>query len=245
MASTHHSPISLKPLPLSLSQKIRIGYNGDPRKDTLMDTKLSAPHLTQITGVIMGEAQKRLADKPATIERLSRALTDRFGSPDLLPSILSADDANLALDVVKEGIRAHEGSLHPSVEFQTINGGTIIRKGKNVNETQTAENLNAENLNAEAPPAEEPVRRRGRPANPDKPPKAPKDPNAAPLNRIDKTKTIVLKVAANPRREGTAGHARLAPLFANPGMTVQQYLDQGGKMNDIHWELEHKRIELM
>ena len=46
----------------------------------------------------------------------------------------------------------------------------------------------------------------------------------------------------NPRREGTHGH-KSWELIKN-GMTVDAYLDAGGRMNDLRWDLSRKRIKL-
>lgn len=61
-------------------------------------------------------------------------------------------------------------------------------------------------------------------------------------NYIDPTFRIVKKVTGNPRREGTFGHESFAKI--KTGMTVEQFVSKGGRLRDLHWDLEHEYIEL-
>lgn len=53
-------------------------------------------------------------------------------------------------------------------------------------------------------------------------------------------KKLVVLVAENPKREGTASHARFA-LYKN-GMTYAEALEAGVKNADIHWDMAHEFI---
>lgn len=61
-------------------------------------------------------------------------------------------------------------------------------------------------------------------------------------NRLDRTQKIKILCAANPRREGTHGYKSFQLL--KDGMDVAAYLELGGRMNDLLWEIRHKHVEL-
>ena len=79
-----------------------------------------------------------------------------------------------------------------------------------------------------------------------KPAKEAKAPKVDPI--LAKKVHIVTDKGANPKRVGTASHARFAK-YKN-GMTVSAYLEACGEDNrraaraDINWDSEHKFIEL-
>lgn len=60
--------------------------------------------------------------------------------------------------------------------------------------------------------------------------------------RIDTSKKLKKLVDKNPRREGTHGYKSFS-LISN-GMTVEKYLEKGGRMNDLNWDIKHKYVEL-
>lgn len=50
---------------------------------------------------------------------------------------------------------------------------------------------------------------------------------------------------ANPRREGTKGHASFAVLLNNPeGVKYEDYLAAGGRRVDLAWDLVHGNVEV-
>lgn len=55
-------------------------------------------------------------------------------------------------------------------------------------------------------------------------------------------KTITKLVDKNPRREGTHGFNSFA-LIKN-GMTYEQYVEKGGRRNDLQWDVDHKFVKV-
>jgi hypothetical protein len=80
----------------------------------------------------------------------------------------------------------------------------------------------------------------------EKPAKAAKEPKADPV--LNKKIKVITDKGANPKRVGSASHARFAKY--KDGMTVSAYLESCGAENrraaraDIAWDSEHKFIEL-
>jgi len=55
-------------------------------------------------------------------------------------------------------------------------------------------------------------------------------------------KKITRLVRENPRRSGTHGHASFALIKS--GMSVDKYLELGGRMNDLRWDIEHEYVKV-
>lgn len=70
--------------------------------------------------------------------------------------------------------------------------------------------------------------------------KVKKEPDA-PRTRIDKTKVISVLVE-NPKRKGSLSYDRFK-LYKD-GMTVEKYLEKGGRAPDLAYDAEHKYIKL-
>lgn len=74
------------------------------------------------------------------------------------------------------------------------------------------------------------------------PKKTTKKPSGSVRNFFDSDLTIVKLVTGNPRREGTFGHESFG-LIKN-GMTVAQFTAKGGRLRDLHWDIDHKYVQL-
>lgn len=61
--------------------------------------------------------------------------------------------------------------------------------------------------------------------------------------RLDKTKKIKKLVEENPRSIGSGGFKSWALL--KPNMTVEEYLQLGGRAQDLQWDLKKKYVELV
>lgn len=61
-------------------------------------------------------------------------------------------------------------------------------------------------------------------------------------NFIDKGMYLVKLVDKNPRRDGTIGHKTFS-IIKN-GMTVEQVQEKGGRLKDIHWDLNKGYLKL-
>lgn len=59
---------------------------------------------------------------------------------------------------------------------------------------------------------------------------------------VDQNAKIRLKTDGNPKREGTQAYQRFG-LYQD-GMTVKDFVDAGGTLVDVRWDLEHGFIEL-
>ena len=58
-------------------------------------------------------------------------------------------------------------------------------------------------------------------------------------------KTVKPLVAENPRRPGTHGHKSFEILLANPdGMTYEEYISEGGRRNDLLFDVERERASV-
>lgn len=55
-------------------------------------------------------------------------------------------------------------------------------------------------------------------------------------------KKIHAKVKVNPRRTGTHGFRSMAIILENDGLTYEQYIEKGGRNNDLRWDIEHDNV---
>lgn len=46
----------------------------------------------------------------------------------------------------------------------------------------------------------------------------------------------------NPRRNGSAGKRSLQIIIDHPGITTEDYLAKGGRLNDLRWDLAHGSV---
>lgn len=53
---------------------------------------------------------------------------------------------------------------------------------------------------------------------------------------------ITTEDKANPRREGTWGHASFELI--KDGMTINEFLDAGGRRKDLMWDVDHGHVEI-
>jgi hypothetical protein len=53
---------------------------------------------------------------------------------------------------------------------------------------------------------------------------------------------ITLKVKENPKRDGTKAHEAYSKY--KTGMTVGEFIEAGGSMNDVNWDAKHEYISL-
>jgi hypothetical protein len=64
--------------------------------------------------------------------------------------------------------------------------------------------------------------------------------------RLNPTLKIVPLVEENPRREKTFGFKSMALVLKNrrKPMTVETFVEKGGRLRDLHWDLEAKHVKL-
>ena len=58
----------------------------------------------------------------------------------------------------------------------------------------------------------------------------------------NKALVIVKDVKGNPRREGTFGFESFGLIRS--GMTVEKFVEAGGRMKDLHWDIQHGHCHL-
>lgn len=46
----------------------------------------------------------------------------------------------------------------------------------------------------------------------------------------------------NPRRDGTNGHRSMQIIIDNPGILAEDYFAQGGRTNDLQWDVAHGNV---
>lgn len=56
-------------------------------------------------------------------------------------------------------------------------------------------------------------------------------------------KTLRALVDSNPRRPSAAGHASFNIILENPGISYEEFVASGGRLADLHWDVEKGRIE--
>lgn len=61
-------------------------------------------------------------------------------------------------------------------------------------------------------------------------------------HRLDPQLKIVKTVADNPRRKNTEGWKSFNKI--KNGMTVEQFVDKGGRLRDLHWDLGKGYLKL-
>lgn len=76
-----------------------------------------------------------------------------------------------------------------------------------------------------------------------KAPKAKAEGNGVARKRLNQDSKIEILVEANPKREGTKGHAAFK-LYRN-GMLVSTFIEKGGSAADVRWDVDHKYIKLI
>lgn len=61
-------------------------------------------------------------------------------------------------------------------------------------------------------------------------------------HRLNPQMSIVKLADGNPRRKGTFGYKSFDKI--KNGMTVEQFVEKGGRLRDLHWDLERKHVKL-
>lgn len=56
--------------------------------------------------------------------------------------------------------------------------------------------------------------------------------------------TIHPKVTENPRRAGSHGFNSMKIVLKNPGLTYEEYIERGGRPQDLRWDIEKGHLEL-
>ena len=187
------------------------------------DVKFTNAQIMLLAATISGgDPAKRAADKPSAIATFTKALTRRIGEEkamELRPNILIADDFLVAHTLVGEII-------------EQVNDGTFT----------TIEDLLGTPL---VPEAEAQVDEEAAPAVINTREEATMtDNNEAEPNRRGRKsqfagKVLTSKCETNPRRTNTHGHKSHQIILDNPGITTEDFIEQGGRANDLKWDIDH------
>jgi len=57
-------------------------------------------------------------------------------------------------------------------------------------------------------------------------------------------KRITVLIDHNPRREGVPGWHSFNIMMANPGITYEEFLEKGGRREDLKWDFDRNRVRL-
>ena len=196
---------------------------------------LTTSNLARLAEFSLGKAIVWPPSKDNAIEMLHSNLCERVGNASALriwDGILYAETMEEAFALIKSEIIKKEGKSTRLTHI-TLNGLNrrkveevlaAIEKGKYTMTTKAEAKKKAPAKKVEAKKGD------GRNNNPGRKSKL-------------HGKTIKPALKENPRREGTHGHRSYTILLANPkGMKVEDYLDKGGRMNDLNWDIDRERV---
>lgn len=217
--------------------------------------ELTISNLARLAEFSIGKAIVWPPSKDNAIEMLYSNLCERIGEAKALKiwdGILYSETMEEAFALIKFEIVKSEGKS-TRLTHLTLNGLNRrkveevladIEKGKYTMTTKAEAKKKAPAKKAEAEKAEAKKAEAEKTESKKAPAKKGDGRNNNP-GRKSKLhgKTIKPAVKENPRREGTHGHRSFAILLANPkGMKVEDYLNKGGRMNDLNWDIERDRV---
>lgn len=187
------------------------------------DVKFTNAQIMLLAATISGgDPAKRAADKPSAIATFTKALTRRIGEEkamELRPNILMADDFLLAHTLVGEIIEQVSNGTFTTIE--DLVGTPLVPEA----ETQVDE---------EAAPAVINTREEATMT----------DQNEAEPNRRGRKsqfagKVLTSKCETNPRRANTHGYKSHQIILDNPGITNEEFVELGGRANDLKWDIDN------
>lgn len=182
---------------------------------------LSVRFICKLSEIVTQVTSKIASTREEAEERLKLSLVGRLGFDNgakALGQVLGAESEGSALSTLRSMLVVHDKSVGlPTSRLEnTIVNGLRSGDAGNQPEPQTW-----------------------------KEPRMAEEETKAVRNRIDRTKKIKLKVDANPRKPGSHGHASMEVIFAKPSLTVQEFIDNGGRTGDLAWDIEHGHVELV
>jgi len=51
-------------------------------------------------------------------------------------------------------------------------------------------------------------------------------------------------LSENPRRNGTSGHKSMSIILASPGITFEDFVADGGRAQDLRWDIAHNAVRV-
>lgn len=183
-------------------------------------TKLSITQIAQLTGIVLERAQPRSADKQKAVTKFCSSLEERIGdgATSLAGKVMLSENCEDALKLLKDELLKHDrlnGRPTNRLQNTIINGG---RKSNTAQPNQRTEDNMLDNT-------ENTAQKSGRGRKSD---------------LIGKTLTCTKD--ANVRREGSHGHKSLQIIIDNPGITTEAFVEAGGRLVDLKWDIEHSNV---
>jgi hypothetical protein len=175
---------------------------------------LSQSEILELVEEITGQPQGRVADKPSALRKLGKTIASHYSETDA---------EALARSVINGKFR----EVYPTMTK------TTPPKAKDL--LARAEKI----LKTKALPVKAKIEKAP------KEPKAPKEGGTRPrLSTVYAGKKLTAVHDENPRRTGTAGHKSMEIIRKHPGMTVDEFLNRGGRSNDLRWDIEKGNVKL-
>lgn len=224
------------------------------------DVNLTLMQLAGLSTIVMGEGQARSQDKPKAIAKLWGALVKRYGpkAEHIYTSVITAPSAEDGLNRLKNwmvGLEKASGKPTARLEATTINGlgseNTPAAKleNKRMDDQTNTTGEASDVLTPEQQAAADAAIAAGTTA-----PVAPAVKKVRANAFAGKKLTCIFTkeegegeakkaVVANPRKPGSHGHKSIQVIIDHPGITTEEYLKTGGRLNDLKWDIDHKFVQ--
>jgi len=190
---------------------------------SISEVTLTSREIMFLASTISGKEAKRAADKPSAISAFTKALENRIGESNAMDcrwEILLSEHVNSAHALAGQIISKFDGDEPEEILASFIgtpNAGDFQETVPVAAETTTREEENDMSTNENAG-------RRGRKAT-------------AAGRKLSAVGT------ENPRRAGSHGHRSHQIILDNPGITTEDFLAQGGRINDLNWDIAKGHVK--
>lgn len=199
------------------------------------DVNLSNRDIMFLAQTITGGEAKRAADKPGAIAAFTKALNRRIGEDNAMKirqEILMSENANTAHELLGRTTTAFDAGEAINIDSFFVVPAAPETKGEPILDALGAADTREEvttmtkTATATKPETEaEAAARRGR------------------KSALAGKKLTHTKDGTNPRREGTHGYKSHQIILDNPGITTEAFLEAGGRMNDLNWDISHGHVK--
>ena len=194
---------------------------------------LTINQLAALTSVVIGRAQMHAPDKPKGMERLRIAMAKRLGSGSdaLYERVVLAGSCQMSLEILREQLisdNEKNGKPTARLEAATINGmGVEFIQAKTQKENAMNASVDTDGEVGSDVPTPVVTDKKGRKS----------EMSGKIINCT--VKPNAEGVVVNPRKPGSHGFRSMAIVMDNPGITTEKYLELGGRLNDLKWDVDH------